>query len=160
MIADAKYGFVAGALKETYRNGAQVRRDQSREIDKVLTHRIWGFPVFIFFIWLTFQSTFTLGAYPMNWIDGLVGWLGETVGSLMTDGALKDLLVDGIIGGVGGVIVFLPNILILFFFISLMEDSGYMARAAFIMDKLMHKMGLHGKSFIPLIMVLAATFRR
>ncbi len=152
LIADAKYGFVAGALKETYRNGAQVRRDQSREIDKVLTHRIWGFPVFIFFIWLTFQSTFTLGAYPMNWIDGLVGWLGETVGSLMTDGALKDLLVDGIIGGVGGVIVFLPNILILFFFISLMEDSGYMARAAFIMDKLMHKMGLHGKSFIPLIM--------
>ena len=152
LIADAKYGFVAGALKETYRNGAQVRRDQSREIDKVLTHKIWGFPVFIFFIWLTFQSTFTLGAYPMNWIDGLVGWLGETVGSLMADGALKDLLVDGIIGGVGGVIVFLPNILILFFFISLMEDSGYMARAAFIMDKLMHKMGLHGKSFIPLIM--------
>jgi len=152
LIADAKYGFVAGALKETYRNGAQVRRDQSREIDKVLTHKIWGFPVFIFFIWLTFQSTFTLGAYPMDWIDSLVGWLGETVGSLMADGALKDLLVDGIIGGVGGVIVFLPNILILFFFISLMEDSGYMARAAFIMDKLMHKMGLHGKSFIPLIM--------
>lgn len=152
LIADAKYGFVAGALKETYRNGAQVRRDQSREIDKVLTHKIWGFPVFIFFIWLTFQSTFTLGAYPMSWIDSLVGWLGETVGSLMADGALKDLLVDGIIGGVGGVIVFLPNILILFFFISLMEDSGYMARAAFIMDKLMHKMGLHGKSFIPLIM--------
>ena len=108
--------------------------------------------MFIFFIWLTFQSTFTLGAYPMDWIDSLVGWLGETVGSLMADGALKDLLVDGIIGGVGGVIVFLPNILILFFFISLMEDSGYMARAAFIMDKLMHKMGLHGKSFIPLIM--------
>jgi ferrous iron transport protein B len=152
LIADAKYGFVAGALKETYRNGAQVRRDQSREIDKVLTHKIWGFPVFIFFIWLTFQSTFTLGAYPMSWIDSLVSWLGETVGSLMADGALKDLLVDGIIGGVGGVIVFLPNILILFFFISLMEDSGYMARAAFIMDKLMHKMGLHGKSFIPLIM--------
>ena len=152
LIADAKYGFVAGALKETYRNGAQVRRDQSREIDKILTHRIWGFPVFIFFIWMTFQATFTLGGYPMNWIDSLVGWLGETVGSLMADGALKDLLVDGIIGGVGGVIVFLPNILILFFFISLMEDSGYMARAAFIMDKLMHKMGLHGKSFIPLIM--------
>lgn len=152
LIADAKYGFVAGALKETYRNGPQVRRDQSREIDRILTHKIWGFPVFIFFIWLTFQSTFTLGAYPMSWIDSLVGWLGETVGSLMADGALKDLLVDGIIGGVGGVIVFLPNILILFFFISLMEDSGYMARAAFIMDKLMHKMGLHGKSFIPLIM--------
>lgn len=152
LIADAKYGFVAGALKETYRNGAQARRDQSREIDRVLTHKIWGFPVFIFFILLTFQATFTLGSYPMDWIDSLVGWLGDTVGSLMADGALKDLLVDGIIGGVGGVIIFLPNILILFFFISLMEDSGYMARAAFIMDKLMHKIGLHGKSFIPLIM--------
>lgn len=152
LVADAKYGFVAGALKETYRNGAQARRDQSREIDRILTHKIWGFPVFIFFILLTFQATFTLGSYPMDWIDSLVGWLGDTVGSLMADGALKDLLVDGIIGGVGGVIVFLPNILILFFFISLMEDSGYMARAAFIMDKLMHKIGLHGKSFIPLIM--------
>jgi len=152
LIADAKYGFIAGALKETYKNGAQIRRDQSREIDKVLTHRIWGFPVFIFFIWMTFQSTFTLGAYPMAWLDAGIGWLGSTLGNMMPAGALKDLLIDGIIGGVGGVIVFLPNILILFFFISLMEDSGYMARAAFIMDKLMHKMGLHGKSFIPLIM--------
>jgi ferrous iron transporter FeoB len=152
LIADAKYGFVAGALKETFRSGPQARRDQSREIDRILTHKFWGFPVFILFIWLTFQATFTLGAFPMDWIDGLVGWLGDAVATLMPDGALKDLLVDGIIGGVGGVIVFLPNILILFFFISLMEDSGYMARAAFIMDKLMHKMGLHGKSFIPLIM--------
>ena len=152
LIADAKYGFIAGALKETYRNGPQVRRDQSREIDKILTHRIWGFPVFIFFMWLTFQATFTLGGYPMEWLDAGIGWLSATLGSLMPAGTLKDLLIDGIIGGVGGVIVFLPNILILFFFISLMEDSGYMARAAFIMDKLMHKMGLHGKSFIPLIM--------
>ena len=152
LVADAKYGFVAGALKETYRNGVQVRRDQSREIDQVLTHKIWGFPVFIFFIWMTFQATFTLGGYPMKWLDAGIGWLGATIGSLIPHGALNDLLVDGIIGGVGGVIVFLPNILILFFFISLMEDSGYMARAAFIMDKLMHKMGLHGKSFIPLIM--------
>ncbi len=152
LIADAKYGFIAGALKETYKNGPQVRRDQSREIDKVLTHRIWGFPVFIFFIWMTFQATFTLGAYPMEWLDAGIGWLSNSLGNLMPGGALKDLLIDGIIGGVGGVIVFLPNILILFFFISLMEDSGYMARAAFIMDKLMHKMGLHGKSFIPLIM--------
>ena len=152
LIADAKYGFIAGALKETYKNGPQVRRDQSREIDKILTHRIWGFPVFIFFIWLTFQATFTIGAYPMDWLDAGIGWLGTTLGNLMPAGALKDLLIDGIIGGVGGVIVFLPNIMILFFFISLMEDSGYMARAAFIMDKLMHKMGLHGKSFIPLIM--------
>jgi ferrous iron transport protein B len=152
LIADAKYGFIAGALKETYKTGAQVRRDQSREIDKLLTHKIWGFPIFIFFIWFTFQATFTLGGYPMEWMDAGIGWIGELIGNLMPNGALKDLIVDGIIGGVGGVIVFLPNILILFFFISLMEDSGYMARAAFIMDKLMHKMGLHGKSFIPLIM--------
>jgi ferrous iron transport protein B len=152
LIADAKYGFIAGALKETYKPGIQTHRKNSREIDKILTHRIWGFPIFIFFIWATFQLTFTLGSYPMDWMDAGIGWLGETIGKLMADGALKDLLVDGIIGGVGGVIIFLPNILILFFCISLMEDSGYMARAAFIMDKLMHKMGLHGKSFIPLIM--------
>ncbi|MGV8091558.1 MAG: ferrous iron transport protein B [Mangrovibacterium sp.] len=152
LIADAKYGFIAGALRETYRSGVQIRRDQSREIDKILTHKIWGFPVFIFFIWLTFQATFTLGNYPMDWLEAGIAWLGGQIGTWMSDGPLKDLIVDGIIGGVGGVIVFLPNILILFFFISLMEDSGYMARAAFIMDKLMHKMGLHGKSFIPLIM--------
>jgi len=152
LIADAKYGFIEGALKETYRNGPQVRRDQSREIDRILTHRIWGFPVFIFFMWVTFQATFTLGAYPMQWLSAGIGWLSQLLSSMMPVGALRDLLIDGILGGVGGVIVFLPNILILFFFISLMEDSGYMARAAFIMDKLMHKMGLHGKSFIPLIM--------
>ena len=152
LIADAKYGFIAGALKETYRSGPQIRRDQSRSIDNVLTHKFWGFPIFIFFIWLTFQATFTIGSYPMEWMDAGIGWISTTLGNIMPDGALKDLLIDGIIGGVGGVIVFLPNILILFFFISLMEDSGYMARAAFIMDKLMHKMGLHGKSFIPLIM--------
>ena len=125
---------------------------KAAKFDQVLTHKIWGFPVFIFFIWMTFQATFTLGGYPMEWLDAGIGWMGATIGSLIPHGALNDLLVDGIIGGVGGVIVFLPNILILFFFISLMEDSGYMARAAFIMDKLMHKMGLHGKSFIPLIM--------
>lgn len=152
LIADAKYGFIAGALKETYKNGAQARRDQSREIDKLLTHQLWGFPIFILFIWITFQATFTVGSYPMDWLEAGIGWLGDTLGRLMPEGAMKDLLIDGVIGGVGGVIVFLPNILILFFFISLMEDSGYMARAAFIMDKLMHKMGLHGKSFIPLIM--------
>ena len=152
LIADAKYGFIAGALKETFRNGPQVRRDQSREIDKLLTHQVWGFPIFILFIWITFQATFTVGSYPMEWLEAGIGWISELVSNIMPAGALKDLLVDGVIGGVGGVIVFLPNILILFFFISLMEDSGYMARAAFIMDKLMHKMGLHGKSFIPLIM--------
>ncbi|MFA5327231.1 MAG: ferrous iron transport protein B [Prolixibacteraceae bacterium] len=152
LVADAKYGFIAGALKETYRDGPQVRRDQSRRIDQFMTHKVWGFPIFIFFIWLTFQATFTLGQFPMDWMDTSIGWISSTLDNLLPAGALKDLLIDGVIGGVGGVIVFLPNILILFFFISLMEDSGYMARAAFIMDKLMHKMGLHGKSFIPLIM--------
>jgi len=152
LIADAKYGFIAGALKETYKNGPQARHDQSREIDKLLTHKIWGFPIFILFMWITFQATFTLGSYPMTWMNAGIGWISELLGNYLPFGAMKDLLIDGIIGGVGGVIVFLPNILILFFFISLMEDSGYMARTAFIMDKLMHKMGLHGKSFIPLIM--------
>ena len=125
---------------------------KKRDIDHILTHKIWGFPVFIFFMWLMFQTTFTLGNYPMDWIDAGVGYLGDFISSVMPAGALHDLIVDGIIGGVGGVIVFLPNILILFFFISLMEDTGYMARVSFIMDRLMHKIGLHGKSFIPLLM--------
>ncbi len=152
LITDAKYGFIAGALKETYREGPTERRKRTDAIDYFLTHKIWGFPVFIFFMWIMFQSTFTIGAYPMEWIDSLVGFIGNFISTNMEEGMLRDLLVDGIIGGVGGVIIFLPNILILFFYISLMEDTGYIARAAFIMDKLMHKLGLHGKSFIPLIM--------
>lgn len=151
ILTDAKYGFVAGALRETYRESDKPKR-VIREIDDLLTHRVWGFPIFLFFMWLMFQSTFTLGSYPMEWIDTGVGLLSNWVSNVMSPGALKDLLVNGVIGGVGGVIVFLPNILILFFFISLMEDTGYMSRASFIMDKLMHKIGLHGKSFIPLIM--------
>lgn len=152
LITDAKYGFISGALLETYKSGVEVRKKNSRSIDKVLTNKHFGVPIFILFMWLTFQATFTLGAYPMAWIDAGVGLLSNWIESMMTEGALKSLVVDGIIGGVGGVIIFLPNILILFFFISLMEDTGYMARAAFIMDKLMHKIGLHGKSFIPMVM--------
>ncbi len=152
LLTDAKYGFIAGALKETYKEGAKNRRKKTEIIDTFLTHRLFGFPIFIFFLWLMFQSTFKLGEYPMVVIEYIVGFLGDTLNSFMHDGMLKDLLVDGIIGGVGGVIVFLPNILILFLFISIMEDTGYMARVAFIMDKLMHKIGLHGKSFIPLLM--------
>ena len=152
LITDAKYGFIAGALKETFVPGAIGRRQRTETIDQILTHKVFGFPIFIFFMWLMFQATFTLGSYPMDWIDAGVNWLSQTVSNIMPDGSLKDLLVDGIIGGVGGVIIFLPNIVILFFFISLMEDTGYMARASFIMDKLMHKIGLHGKSFIPLVM--------
>jgi len=152
IITDAKYGFIDGALKETYKELKKDKRESKRELDDLLTHRFMGFPIFLFFMWLMFQATFTLGSYPMGWINTGVELLSDWLQSTMSQGALRDLLVDGIIGGVGGVIVFLPNILILFFFISLMEDTGYMARASFIMDKLMHKIGLHGKSFIPLVM--------
>jgi ferrous iron transport protein B len=152
IIADAKYGFISGALKETIKPGSRERRKRAEIFDTFLTHKIWGFPVFIFFLWLMFVSTFKVGQYPMMWMENFVELIGSRVGKYMSDGMLKDLIIDGIIGGVGGVVVFLPNILILFFFISLMEDTGYMARAAFIMDKLMHKIGLHGKSFIPMVM--------
>jgi ferrous iron transport protein B len=152
IITDAKYGFINGALQETYRQKEVTRQQYSHAIDTILTDKYLGFPVFFIFLWLTFQMTFTLGRYPMDWIDSGVHALSNIVMNNMAAGSLRDLIVDGILGGVGGVVVFLPNILILFFCISLMEDTGYMARAAFIMDKLMHKIGLHGKSFIPLIM--------
>ena len=152
IITDAKYGFIDGALKETFVEKVRDKRTRKRELDDVLTHKLLGFPIFLFFMWLMFQATFTLGSYPMELIDTGVGWLSNFLQTTMPEGALRDLLVDGIMGGVGGVIIFLPNILTLFFFISLMEDTGYMARASFIMDKLMHKIGLHGKSFIPLVM--------
>lgn len=151
-ITDAKYGFIAGALRETYVDNHQDTSHATQIIDSIVTHRVWGYPIFFLFLYLMFEGTFVLGGYPMRGIEWLVDGLGDLIRSNMSEGPLKDLLVDGIIGGVGGVIVFLPNILLLYFFISLMEDSGYMARAAFIMDKIMHKMGLHGKSFIPLIM--------
>ncbi|MEA3444751.1 MAG: ferrous iron transport protein B, partial [Bacteroidota bacterium] len=152
VITDAKYGFIAGALKETYKEGAVKRRRKTEIIDTFMTHRLFGFPIFLTFMFLMFFSTFQLGQYPMSWIESGISLLGLQVDNLMPDGPLKDLIVDGIIGGVGGVIIFLPNILILFLFISFMEDTGYMSRAAFIMDKLMHRIGLHGRSFIPLIM--------
>ena len=152
ILTDTKYGFISGALRETYHGNGKVLHRKSERIDNYITHKYFGFPIFIFFMWVMFQSTFSLGQYPMDWIESIVGFLGSSIENLLPEGTLKDLLINGIIGGVGGVIVFLPNILILFFFISLMEDTGYMARAAFIMDKLMHKIGLHGKSFIPLIM--------
>lgn len=153
-IMDAKYGFIHGALAEAgYTTGKGKDTYQlTHLLDRILTNRFVGFPIFIALLALMFFVTFNLGAYPMDWIDQGVGLLGELVGTYMPDGPVKDMLVDGIIGGVGAVIVFLPQILILYFFISFMEDNGYMSRAAFIMDKLMHKMGLHGKSFIPLIM--------
>lgn len=151
-FTNARYGFISGALHETYEPSTMKEVTSTQIIDLFVTHKILGIPIFLFFMWLMFEATFRLGDYPMQWIEAFVNWLGNFVQTTMQEGPLKDMLVDGIIGGVGGVIVFLPNILILYAFISFMEDSGYMARAAFIMDKIMHKMGLHGKSFIPLIM--------
>lgn len=151
-IANEKYGFISGALAETYTPGDKEEARSTRIIDSFVTNKLFGFPIFILLMWLMFEATFSLGAYPMEWIECFVAWLSGLVGTYMPAGPLKDLLIDGVLGGVGGVIVFLPNILILYLFISFMEDSGYMARAAFIMDKIMHKIGLHGKSFIPLVM--------
>lgn len=151
-ITDAKYGFIQGALKECYQKRRRYTRHLTYYLDAVVTHPVLGYPIFLVLMYLMFFCTFSLGQYPMDWIDGCVGWLGDFIVGRMPEGPLRDLLVDGIIGGVGGVIVFLPNIMILYLFISWMEDSGYMARTAFIMDKIMHRMGLHGKSFIPMIM--------
>lgn len=151
-LTDAKYGFISGALKETFTDNHLEQEQTTKVLDSIVTHRIWGYPIFFLFMYLMFEGTFVIGEYPMMGIEWLVEALGNLIRDNMSEGPLKDLMIDGIIGGVGGVIVFLPNILILYFCISLMEDSGYMARAAFIMDKIMHKMGLHGKSFIPLIM--------
>ena len=155
VIVDAKYAFITGALKETWQPGTpkkKGRRSLTDRIDAVVTNKWLAFPIFFVLLYLVFQFTFTLGDYPMQWIEWLVEKFGEFVGTYMAAGWWKDMVVDGIIGGVGSVLVFLPNILFLYLFISLLEDSGYMARAAFIMDKLMHRMGLHGKSFIPMIM--------
>lgn len=151
-ITNGRYGFVRGALQETYRTNYDSITERNRKIDHILTHKIWGFPIFIAIIFLMFQLTFILGEYPMNWIESGVAWLGQWIGELMPEGMLKDLLVDGVIAGVGGVLVFLPNIVILYLCLAIIEDTGYMARAAFIMDRLMHLIGLHGKSFIPLVM--------
>ena len=153
-IMDAKYGFINGALKEAnYSTGDKKDTYQTTHvIDHVLTNKYFGFPIFFLVLLVMFTATFVIGQYPMDWIEAGVDWLGQFISTNMPDGPVKDMIVDGIIGGVGAVIVFLPQILILYFFISYMEDCGYMSRAAFIMDRLMHKMGLHGKSFIPLIM--------
>ena len=152
LMSDARYGFIAGALTETLQRARRRGVSTTHRIDRFLTHQVLGFPIFLFFMWATFQLTFTLGRFPMDWIGSGIASLSLFVRSSMPPGLLQELVTDGIIAGVGGVIVFLPNILILFFMISLMEDTGYMARAAFIMDRLMHAIGLHGKSFIPLMM--------
>ncbi len=152
LITDARYGFISGALKETLHRSPRNRREMTERIDKVLTHRIWGYPLFFLFLFMTFFATFEIGKYPVDWLNQLVMVASRMLSQVIPEGSFRDLMVNGIVGGIGSVIVFLPNILILFFFISFMEDSGYMARAAFIMDKVMHKIGLHGRSFIPLLM--------
>jgi len=153
-IVDAKYAFIQGALAETYEKYIEEhpRRTFTDKLDAIVTNQWMAFPIFVLLLWFVFWATFTVGQYPMDWIEAGVAWLGDKLGGLMPDGWVRDLVVDGVIAGVGSVLVFLPNILILYFFISIMEDSGYMARAAFIVDKLMHKIGLHGKSFIPMVM--------
>lgn len=151
-LAGQKYGFISGALKETYTASERKRNTIGDKIDEIVTHRIWGYPIFFALMWFMFYCTFTLGAYPQDWIDAGVGWLYNAVRGIMSEGPLRDMLTDGVISGVGSVLVFLPNIMILYLFISILEDSGYLARAAFIMDKVMHRMGVHGKSFIPMIM--------
>ncbi len=153
-IADVRYGFIAGALKETYRESVDqpAEEDTTSKLDKVLTNKYLGFPIFLFMLWVMFYTTFTIGGYPQNWIESGFSMAGDFVATSMSDGLIKNFLIDGLIGGVGGVLTFLPNIIILFMFISFMEDTGYMARVAFIMDKLMHKLGLHGRSFIPMLM--------
>ena len=152
IFTEKRYGFISGALKETFYKNKEQQAKTTEILDSFLTHKLFGFPFFFLFMWVMFAATFKVGQYPQDWISSGISWLSEIVTTNMAEGSLKDLIVDGIIGGVGGVIVFLPNIIILFLFISFMEDSGYMARAVFIMDRLMHKIGLHGKSFIPLIM--------
>ena len=151
-LAGQKYGFISGALKETYEASERKRNTIGDKIDEIVTHRIWGFPIFFALMWFMFYCAFTLGAYPQDWIDAGVNWLYNAVRGMMSEGPLRDMLTDGVISGVGSVLVFLPNIMILFLFISILEDSGYLARAAFIMDKVMHCMGVHGKSFIPMVM--------
>lgn len=154
IIASSRYGFISGACQEAVHSTVEVLHTISDRIDTVITNRVLGIPIFLGLMYLVFYLTFTLGDPPMGWIEGLFGWLGGKIGALWPEGSeslLRSLIVDGIIGGVGGVIVFLPNILLLFFAIAILEDSGYMARAAFIMDKLMHRIGLHGKSFIPML---------
>lgn len=156
-IANEKYGFIAGALAETMQNSEKQEISSTHIIDSIVTNKLFGFPIFILIMLFIFWATFEIGSYPMEWIESAVEWIGDMVRKILPDGMVKDLIADGIIGGVGGVIVFLPNILILYLCISFMEDSGYMARAAFIMDKLMHRIGLHGKSFIPLVMGFGCT---
>jgi len=154
IMADRRYGFISGACQETIRSTVESRHSKSDIIDAIVTNRLLGLPIFLILMYLVFQLTFSIGTYPMSWLEQLFGWAGKAIAGLWPTGSehwLKSLLIDGVIGGVGGVVAFLPNILLLFLAIAILEDTGYMARAAFIMDRIMHRIGLHGKSFIPML---------
>ena len=154
VMADRRYGFISGACQETIRTTVESRHSYSDMIDAIVINRMLGLPIFLILMYLVFFLTFKVGTYPMGWLEMFFEWAAGAITGLWPAGSeswLKSLLVDGVIGGVGGVLVFLPNILLLFAAIALLEDTGYMARAAFIMDRLMHKIGLHGKSFIPML---------
>jgi len=160
LIADLRYGFAAGAFRETVRCTRESRRTRSDQIDAIITHPVLSLLIFFGLMYLVFLATFRLGAYPKDGLHHLFHYLAQAAGGLWPLGStstLRSLLVDGVIGGVGGVLEFLPNILILFLGIAVLEDSGYMARAAFIMDRWMHKIGLHGKSFIPMLIGFGCT---
>lgn len=152
VVSEGRHGYVEGALREALTDVLTDRMETSRRIDGVFTNRLLGYPIFLTFMWLLFQATFKLGAYPMRWMSVLVDRLSEALSVALPQSLLTELVVDGVVGGVGSVVVFLPNIVILFLGIAFLEDSGYMARAAFLMDRLMHGLGLHGKSFIPMLM--------
>lgn len=153
LFADARYGFIQGLLREILATPPKIgRREFTRTVDGILLHRLFGLPIFLFFMWLTFQTTFTLGAFPTDWIDQGFGTLADAMKAGLPEGPLRELLADGVVGGIGAVVVFLPNIVLLFLFLSFFEDSGYMARVAFLMDRFMHVIGLHGKAFIPLLL--------
>lgn len=152
IVTEGRYGYVAGITREVVKRPPLNRMKMSTQVDNILTHKWFGYPIFFLLMYLIFEATFSLGEYPMTWIENGVTWLQGMVVTVLPAGMITNLISDGIIGGVGFVIVFLPNIVILFLGISLLEDSGYMARAAFLMDKLMHYLGLHGKSFIPMLM--------
>ncbi len=150
-ITEDRHSFIRGALKETVVFPKEIKKTLTDYIDGILINRLLGLPIFLLIMWLIFQFTFKLGELPMGWIESFFGWLGNLVAWHTPDGLFRSVLVDGIIAGVGGILVFLPNILLLFIAISFLEGSGYMSRAAFVIDKVMHHFGLHGKSFIPMM---------
>ena len=163
IIADRRYGFISGLVKETVKRSSEQRMTASDQIDKIVTNRILGIPIFLVAMWIVFQVTANASGPYIDWVDGVIGgpltnWVLAILGVLGLGGTwVESLLIDGVIAGVGGVLVFVPLLMILYIFLAILEDSGYMARAAFVMDRLMHAVGLHGKSFLPMIVGFGCT---